>query len=765
MGKVRIRLSDISKSYYSETSVTQALRKINLTFSEGEFIAITGESGSGKSTLLNIIGGMDSFDDGEMYVDGEPTFQYDDTDWEDYRRNKIGYVFQDYSLVGHYSALDNVMSALLIMDQTIEQARITATEYLRQVGLEGLETHKASELSSGQKQRLSIARALAKNTGIIVADEPTGNLDTETGNQIIQLLKELSRDRLVIMVTHNYDQVEPYATRKIRLHDGEIVSDVSGVGDAQKTDTENEFEAIAEEEAIAEDTSGKETAAGKDTKHSMTRRQNKVAAYFARLNRRTQIGRAILFTAFLFVIGVVSFLFIGELYQYADDTMTKNYSQVAFYREDNTRLTVRHKEGGAITEDDVVQLQNIPYVLTADSCDSANDINYYIREDEDYEYIYGVVRSWSGSQTVKRTSFLNEDHFLMSTDCIRQEDLADGHMPEDSSEIVLYSEDKSILGTSMVCYFTAHNLWGQDNFYTRELTVVGLLKEKTDQVYFSKDLCRMLSNRVDSGVFRLYYNWDSRIQDYNNKDWFAPVVADDLVGNQVRLSYEMAESRPLGETLFHFEDIDEFGVEDGNAKEQIVTVVDDVHESTSLFMEVSQEFYDAYYNKQSTQASLYLTSYAKTDEVMRMLDRMGYESMSTYRVSTTGYNEELVNNRLMMIGICFGGLIALLLAEVLILRSLMKIRVKDYFVMKFIGMRMQLIGRISYYEIGAYSLTAIVLTLIVMWALRIAGVGILDEMMWYYRIDAYLLFVVYNLILSALTVVSFNHLLKGRLKK
>ena len=226
MKQTKIELQNISKSYYSETAVTQALRKINLAFYEKEFVAITGESGSGKSTLLNIIGGMDTFDDGEMFINGEPTFQYDEDDWEHYRQTKIGYVFQDYSLIGHYSALDNIICALLVMGMKQPEAEETAKGYLAQVGLTGYENQRASQLSSGQKQRLSIARALAKNTGIIVADEPTGNLDSETGIQIIKLLKELSKDRLVIMVTHNFDQAEAYVTRKIRIHDGQVVSDV-----------------------------------------------------------------------------------------------------------------------------------------------------------------------------------------------------------------------------------------------------------------------------------------------------------------------------------------------------------------------------------------------------------------------------------------------------------------------------------------------------------------------------------------------------------
>lgn len=786
MEKVRIRLSDISKSYYSETAVTQALRKISLTFSEGEFVAITGESGSGKSTLLNIIGGMDTFDDGEMYIDGEPTFQYDDADWEDYRRSKIGYVFQDYSLVGHYSALDNVVSALLIMEQDLGQAQKTAMEYLRQVGLEGFEGHRASELSSGQKQRLSIARALAKNTGIIVADEPTGNLDTETGNQIIRLLKEISRDRLVIMVTHNYDQVEAYATRKLRLHEGEIISDVSGAapeaalagqaeeesgaeahpaGQAEEGEEETHSAGQAEAEAHPVGQGEAPKASAGTPQRRIRHRNNGVAAYFAKLNRHTQRGRAFLFTSFLFVISVVSFLFVGELYQHADDTLTRDYDQVAFYREDNTRLTVRHMDGGAITNQDIARIGALPYVVTVDSCDSANDLNYYITEGEDYEYVYDVVRDWSGTRMVKGLKFLNEDNFLMSADCIDGGDLAAGTLPEDRAEIVLYSEDESLIGSSMVCYFTANNLWGQNHHYTMNVTVSGLLKGKSDQVYFSRELCRMLSNRVDSGYFRLYYNWDSRIHDYANKDWFVPIVADDLIGNQVRVTEDLQADGLIGRTVFHYEDIDEMGNEDGNAIEQIVDVSYGVHESTSLFLEVSQEFYDTYYDKESTQASVYLTSYAKTDFVMRALRHLGFDSMSTYRVSVTSYNSELTNNRLAVIGVCMGGLLALLLAGVLILRSLMKIRIKDYFVLKFIGMRMQLIKRISFYEIGAYSLMAVVLTILFMWLLRLTGIRILTEMMWYYRIDAYLVFIIYNLLLSALTVAAFNHLLKGRLKQ
>ncbi len=748
MDNVRIQLEGISKSYYAKTAVTQALRKINLTFCMGEFVAITGESGSGKSTLLNIIGGMDTFDDGEMYVDGQPTFQYDQEDWEEYRRNKIGYVFQDYSLIGHYTVLDNMMSGLLIMGKTKEEAKVIAREYLHMVGLGEYEMHKATELSSGQKQRLSIARALAKNTGIIVADEPTGNLDSETGDQIIALLKELSKDRLVIMVTHNYEQAEAYVTRKIRIHDGEVVVDVQVDNGRSAENAQKEQTTVAENGAIA----------GKQSKGFWA--EFKTALHFARKNALTQLGRATLFTVFLTIIALFSFLLIGELLVYEDDIITKFYDKKAFYQQDDTRLVVKKSDGSLLTEKDYEALRQMAHVVAVDSCDYANDINFYSEEDEDYEYLYSY--HWGSREPTITLKFISDSKFMKSVDCITDDDLAYGRLPQSRNEIVIYDTDDSLLNRNKKVYFKANNIWDKGEYYQGSLKIVGILKEETEQIYFSGELCRMLSMDIDSDVSRIVYAWDTRKNDYAQKPQMVLAIADDLKGNQVRVSADI-EEKVSGKILFRFWQYDADGELSEEYTETTVEVLKKNNSHSRDFMEVSQEFYDTYYKAENRQASLYLSSYAKTDEVLRALKKQGYDGISTIRVGSTAYDELLVFDRLKIMGICAGGLLALVLAEILILRSLMRIRIKDYFVLKFIGMKLQMIHKISYLEIGMYVLLAMGITVGTMWIVGSTGMSLVREMLYYYEAKGYLMFVGYNILLSVLTVASFNKLLKGRL--
>ncbi len=220
-----LQLKNIKKNYTIGESTVHALKGITLDFRESEFVAVLGHSGCGKTTLLNIIGGLDQYTSGDLVINGKSTHQFTDSDWDRYRNHSIGFVFQSYNLIPHQTVLSNVELALTISGISREERRSRALEALRKVGLEDQIQKKPNQMSGGQMQRVAIARALVNDPDILLADEPTGALDTETSIQIMDILKEISKDKLIIMVTHNPELAEGYTNRIIRLKDGLITDD------------------------------------------------------------------------------------------------------------------------------------------------------------------------------------------------------------------------------------------------------------------------------------------------------------------------------------------------------------------------------------------------------------------------------------------------------------------------------------------------------------------------------------------------------------
>lgn len=220
-----LQLKNIVKNYVSGDTTVQALKGIDLTFRDSEFVSILGQSGCGKTTLLNIIGGLDQYTSGDLIINGKSTKKYKDSDWDTYRNHTIGFVFQSYNLIPHQSVLSNVELALTLSGVSKTERRKRAIEVLEKVGLGDQIHKKPNQMSGGQMQRVAIARALVNNPDILLADEPTGALDSSTSIQIMELLKEISKDRLIIMVTHNPELAEKYSTRIIRLLDGKVTDD------------------------------------------------------------------------------------------------------------------------------------------------------------------------------------------------------------------------------------------------------------------------------------------------------------------------------------------------------------------------------------------------------------------------------------------------------------------------------------------------------------------------------------------------------------
>lgn len=303
-----LELSDIKKDYVSGSTTVNALKGINLKFRDCEFVSILGQSGCGKTTMLNIIGGLDKYTSGDLKINGVSTKNYKDRDWDFYRNNSIGFVFQSYNLIPHQSVLSNVELALTLSGVSKSERRKRAIEALEKVGL-GEQIHKKpNQMSGGQMQRVAIARALVNDPDILLADEPTGALDTETSIQIMEILKEISKDRLIIMVTHNPELAKDYSTRIVRLLDGVITDDSNPY-----TQEDMEADIKAKEAAKAEASAASLKNAGKSGKKS-GKKQKTSMSFFTALslsfnNLMTKKTRTIL-TAFAGSIGIIGIAMI-----------------------------------------------------------------------------------------------------------------------------------------------------------------------------------------------------------------------------------------------------------------------------------------------------------------------------------------------------------------------------------------------------------------------------------------------------------------------
>lgn len=281
-----LRLTNINKTYTTGTFSQKALNNVSLDFRKNEFVTILGPSGCGKTTLLNIIGGLDHYDSGDLVISGKSTKEFKDLDWDMYRNNSIGFIFQSHNLIPHLNVLQNVELGLTLSGVSAEERKARAIEVLDEVGLKNHLHKRPNQLSGGESQRVAIARALANNPDVVLADEPTGSLDSVTSVQILELIKRISRDKLVIMVTHNTELANKYANRIVRLKDGEVIDDTNPVKEVKEM--KGEF-------------SLKKTA------------MNFLTAIVSSINNiRTKLGRTIL-TAFAGSIGIIGIALILSL--------------------------------------------------------------------------------------------------------------------------------------------------------------------------------------------------------------------------------------------------------------------------------------------------------------------------------------------------------------------------------------------------------------------------------------------------------------------
>ena len=458
-----LKLANIAKNYKSGDEVVKALKGINLEFRSNEFVSILGPSGCGKTTLLNIIGGLDRYTSGDLIINGKSTKEFKDRDWDAYRNYSVGFVFQNYNLIPHQSVLSNVELALTLSGVSREERKKRAIEALEKVGLKEQIHKRPNQLSGGQMQRVAIARALVNDPDIILADEPTGALDTKTSVQIMELLKSISKDKLIIMVTHNPELAEKYSTRVIRVLDGVVQDDT------------NPFDGEKEEK--------KKPKTGKTAMSFFT------AISLSLNNLMTKKGRTIL-TSFAGSIGIIGIALILSLStgvqnyinKVQEDTLSSYPIQIQETTVDLTSMMERMigeiSEGEETTEDGKIYSNNIMtdmLTVLADKKQTNNleELKKYIDEGNNgitdnsnaikYDYnlnlnLYktdtsnGVVQV--NPSTVMEKLGMQQSGMAMGSDCFTelldnqelnnsQYDVVAGNWPQNYNEVVLIVDENN----------------------------------------------------------------------------------------------------------------------------------------------------------------------------------------------------------------------------------------------------------------------------------------------------------------------------------
>ena len=496
--------------------------RIDLNLDIGEFVAITGESGSGKSTLLNVISGLDTYEEGEMFVCGEDTTAYGTEDYELYRKTYIGNIFQDFNLINSYTVYQNIEAVMLLSGKRKRECREKVLELIDLVGLSKYRRTKVSRLSGGQKQRVAIARALAKNAPIIVADEPTGNLDSASAQSVMETLAKVSKDKLVVIVTHNYEQAEPYVTRKLTMHDGKIIEDKKYT---QRRVYEDDYLALADaydaSGAARTETSGGEGVQRREGRVARAEKAEKAAeagiktqhaeAPMPRKMRKTSELRLGIRNTFnlpaKFILLFIVYFFVSTavLSQYATTKNSMHESELLgsnpyFINTSTDRIIVKKNDESRFTDADFAAVESTPNIRKIVKNDLAIDsgVSFSLGD----FYVEGPV---------------------MPVSDVSADQITYGHMPENDYEIVIRLDNTSDayinLGDSVADYVGMS---------------VRLMDMSQLQTYDFRDSIKIAGIIVDTDA-----DLDSEYAMYG----YSTIYAGDVVSSELLISMMAASSK------------------------------------------------------------------------------------------------------------------------------------------------------------------------------------------------------------------------------
>lgn len=721
-----IQLKNVSKYYYSKGMITSGISKVNLTFDIGEFVVITGESGSGKSTLLNVISGLDSYEDGEMYINGEETSHYLAADFEEYRKKYIGNVFQNFNLVNSYTVYQNIELILLINGYKKAEIKRRIADILKRVDLEEFAGTKVSKLSGGQKQRVSIARALAKDTDIIVADEPTGNLDSVSAEGIAGLLSEISKDKLVIVVTHNYEQFAAYATRKIKMHDGKIAEDDGG-----KTHVKEELVKLTVKEELSEKTCAGNIRAVSKLRLGTRNTFNILHKFF------------LLLFVFIFVVVAVTAEYTTFLYQ--KEEMSKlGYSDYFFnYSED--RVVLKKSDSSPFMDDDFKAIRNTANVKSIAANDILLDAPIYIEDaDLSYEAFPRDVGEFDGK-------------------------LAMGRMPEARNEVILtgYKDDyyfsEEVMNDIIDKKYT---IFLNDDRETK-VKIVGLAYKARDNMY-SGDI--YMTSEMMREALKSTYNIYSNIS----------VTINEKTQNSDTGYYTIAVNENVDEgEAFVPEDVNNYFTNGRAQGEDVKITAENLYYKKSVTLEMSDIYtgknfeyltgykdIDSYYGtifiseadynkmfrKGNYQATVYVKDVKMMDRTLKALETMGY--------ITLPLKDYLINDgdgalSIIQVPMAVVIVLALFFIAYFVIRLILKSRAGYFSILRMLGLARKNIKRIMDIELFTVTNIAYIIFLGIVALIRehiVHGnyINYISAMIEYMEIKDYIILYVVLVIMSLL---------------
>ena len=581
-----LKLENVSKIYYTNGIVATGISKVNLELNIGEFVVITGESGSGKSTLLNVISGIDSYEEGEMYINGKETSHYTEKDFEEYRKKYIANIFQSFNLINSYTVYQNVELVLLLNGYKRKQIKKKVLDIIDKVGLTKFKNTKVSKLSGGQKQRVAIARAIVKDTPIIVADEPTGNLDTKSAYEIIELLKNVAKDKLVVIVTHNIEQLEKYATRIIKMHDGRMI---------QNTEIKNINE---------------------DSKITQANGKNITIPNQYRLGIRNTFN---IFSKFILLFIVFTFMSVAFLSEYSAFKLVEHSTEESSGYSANLRdiskerILINKQNREPFTEDDynkIKQLSNIDYIVEDDI---SLDTEFILRNDtlNTYGYIKDI------------------NNFKGNIDI--------GRMPENDDEIILKANKDDYTITQMLDE-TLNSEFSLQKSYRegdtiRTVKIVGIQYNENNTIY---DRTFYVSNEVKKVVRSYVHNQYSdmktllndkyvqyNIETSENVEPGTAIVNDDL-------KYQFKNNKIINQNInisvsnIYYEDNIDLTITKTFTKSNLkkLTGYTDYSYYQNAII-INPDDYNSLYDKPSYQSSVYVKDASIIDQTMSELENLG----------------------------------------------------------------------------------------------------------------------------------------------